>query len=126
MAESDRILIWYAPLAETGYFVPYRVLLTTSMGDLSMVLTRLERLTPLVARRVQGVRLLSQSAGRGLRFVPPPSTRRVSFRHVNNCFANGAPRKAPMGCGVDPLMPQKIFCLQRFTSPSDSADSSAN
>jgi hypothetical protein len=41
LAESERILIWYAPLAETGYFVPYRVLLTTSMGDLSMVLTRL-------------------------------------------------------------------------------------
>lgn len=41
LAESDRILIWYAPLAETGYFVPYRVLLTTSMGDLSMVLTSL-------------------------------------------------------------------------------------
>ena len=41
LAESDRILIWYAPLGDTGYFVPYRVLLTTSMGDLSMVLTRL-------------------------------------------------------------------------------------
>lgn len=41
LKESDRILIWYAPLAEPGYFIPYRVLLTTSMGDLSMVLTRL-------------------------------------------------------------------------------------
>ena len=39
LADSDRILIWYAPLGETGYFVPYRVLMTTSMGDLSMVLT---------------------------------------------------------------------------------------
>ena len=35
------ILIWYAPLRDTGYLVPYRVLLTTSMGDLSMVLTNL-------------------------------------------------------------------------------------
>lgn len=41
LAESDRILIWYAPLSESGYFIPYRVLLTTTMGDLSMVMTRL-------------------------------------------------------------------------------------
>ncbi|MDO8359211.1 MAG: DUF3108 domain-containing protein [Devosia sp.] len=41
LAQDDRILIWYAPLRDTGYFVPYRVLLTTSMGDLSMVLTDL-------------------------------------------------------------------------------------
>jgi hypothetical protein len=41
LAESDRILIWYAPLGDTGYFIPYRALLTTTMGDLSMVLTRL-------------------------------------------------------------------------------------
>jgi hypothetical protein len=41
LANSDRILIWYAPLAETGYFIPYRVLMGTSMGDLSMVLTSL-------------------------------------------------------------------------------------
>jgi hypothetical protein len=43
MAESDRIIVWYAPLGETGYFIPYRVLLGTNMGDLSMVLTRLEQ-----------------------------------------------------------------------------------
>lgn len=43
LADSDRILIWYAPLATPGYFIPYRVLLTTSMGDLSMVLTELEQ-----------------------------------------------------------------------------------
>jgi hypothetical protein len=42
LAQDDRILIWYAPLRDTGYFIPYRVLLTTSMGDLSMVLTALE------------------------------------------------------------------------------------
>ena len=39
LAESDRIIMWYAPLGETGYFIPYRVLLGTNMGDLSMVLT---------------------------------------------------------------------------------------
>jgi hypothetical protein len=41
LAHDDRILIWYAPLRDTGYFIPYRVLLTTSVGDLSMVLTSL-------------------------------------------------------------------------------------
>ena len=39
LADSDRIVVWYAPLGETGYFIPYRVLLGTNMGDLSMVLT---------------------------------------------------------------------------------------
>lgn len=42
LAKSDQIYIWYAPLAATGYFLPYRVLITTSMGDLSMVLTKLD------------------------------------------------------------------------------------
>ncbi|MEO5806547.1 DUF3108 domain-containing protein [Devosia sp.] len=42
LADSDRILIWYAPLGETGYFIPYRLLLTTSVGDLSMVLTQMQ------------------------------------------------------------------------------------
>lgn len=41
LAQDDRILVWYAPLKDTGYLIPYRVLLTTSMGDLSMVLTSL-------------------------------------------------------------------------------------
>ncbi|MDB5562183.1 MAG: hypothetical protein JWN11_1601 [Hyphomicrobiales bacterium] len=41
LANSDHILIWYAPMRATGYFIPYRVLLTTSVGDLSMVLTSL-------------------------------------------------------------------------------------
>lgn len=41
LAQDDRILIWYAPLHDSGLFIPYRVLLTTSMGDLSMVLTAL-------------------------------------------------------------------------------------
>lgn len=42
LAEDDRILIWFAPMKDTGYAIPYRVLLTTSVGDLSMVLTKLE------------------------------------------------------------------------------------
>lgn len=42
LANSDRILIWYAPLQDTGYFIPYRVLLGTDAGDLSMVLTGLK------------------------------------------------------------------------------------
>jgi hypothetical protein len=42
LAKSDNILIWYAPMRDTGYFVPYRVLMTTSVGDLSMVLTGME------------------------------------------------------------------------------------
>ena len=43
LADSDRILIWYAPLAAPGYYIPYRVLLTTSVGDLSMVLSELQQ-----------------------------------------------------------------------------------
>lgn len=42
LAESDRILVWYAPLRDTGYFIPYRVLLGTNAGDLSMVLVGLD------------------------------------------------------------------------------------
>lgn len=42
LSNSDRILIWYAPLRDTGYFIPYRVLLGTDAGDLSMVLTALK------------------------------------------------------------------------------------
>lgn len=42
LAQSDKILVWYAPLGASGYFIPYRVLMGTSIGDLSMVLTRLQ------------------------------------------------------------------------------------
>ena len=42
LADESRILVWYAPLGDTGYYVPYRVLLGTSMGDLSMVLVKAE------------------------------------------------------------------------------------
>ncbi len=41
LAHSDRILVWYAPLGQTGYFIPYRVLMGTSAGDLSVVMTSL-------------------------------------------------------------------------------------
>lgn len=39
MAETSRIILWYAPLGASGYYVPYRLIIGTSMGDLSMVLT---------------------------------------------------------------------------------------
>lgn len=42
LANQSRILVWYAPLGQSGYFIPYRVLLGTSMGDLSMVLVKAE------------------------------------------------------------------------------------
>lgn len=42
LAANDRMMIWYAPLRDTGYFIPYRVLVATDFGDLSMVLTALE------------------------------------------------------------------------------------
>lgn len=41
LASSNRILIWYAPLGDTGYFIPYRALIGTGAGDLSIVLTSL-------------------------------------------------------------------------------------
>lgn len=41
LAHSDRILVWFAPLGETGYFIPYRILMGTSAGDLSVVMTKL-------------------------------------------------------------------------------------
>lgn len=41
LADTSRILLWYAPLGATGYYIPYRALLGTSAGDLSLVLTGL-------------------------------------------------------------------------------------
>lgn len=41
LAGTDRILIWYAPLGTSDTQIPYRVLVGTAMGDLSMVLTDL-------------------------------------------------------------------------------------
>lgn len=43
LARSERIHIWFAPLQTPGYFIPYRALLATEAGDLSIVLTRLEQ-----------------------------------------------------------------------------------
>jgi hypothetical protein len=43
LAETGRILIWFAPLRAPGYFIPYRALLSTSVGDLSIVLTDLKQ-----------------------------------------------------------------------------------
>ncbi|VAW24850.1 hypothetical protein MNBD_ALPHA11-432 [hydrothermal vent metagenome] len=40
---SERILIWYAPVAGSDIFIPYRVLIGTTFGDLSMVLTGLNK-----------------------------------------------------------------------------------
>lgn len=41
LAHSGDLYIWYAPMGSTGYYLPYRVLIATSVGDLSMVLTKL-------------------------------------------------------------------------------------
>jgi len=41
LADSERILVWFAPVAGGGTFIPYRVLIGTALGDLSMVLTDL-------------------------------------------------------------------------------------
>jgi hypothetical protein len=41
LVSKERILIWYAPLTTAGYFIPYRALVTTESGDLSVVLTSL-------------------------------------------------------------------------------------
>jgi hypothetical protein len=41
LVSKERILVWYAPLATPGYFIPYRALVTTESGDLSVVLTSL-------------------------------------------------------------------------------------
>lgn len=42
LASSSRMLTWFMPLRETGFFIPYRVLMGTNFGDLSMVLVGLE------------------------------------------------------------------------------------
>jgi len=42
LADQSRMLVWFAPLGQTGFFIPYRMLISTNFGDLSMVLTHLE------------------------------------------------------------------------------------
>lgn len=44
LADNQRMLLWYAPLKKPGYFIPYRALVTTEAGDLSVVLTDLEEM----------------------------------------------------------------------------------
>lgn len=41
LESSDRMMVWFAPLNDTGWFLPYRILVGTSAGDLSVVLTSL-------------------------------------------------------------------------------------
>lgn len=41
LAQNERILIWFAPLKLAGTYIPYRALITTEAGDLSVVLTDL-------------------------------------------------------------------------------------
>ena len=41
LAQNERILIWFAPLQLAGTYIPYRALITTEAGDLSIVLTDL-------------------------------------------------------------------------------------
>lgn len=43
LAQNERILIWFAPLKTPGYYIPYRALVTTEAGDLSVVLTELTK-----------------------------------------------------------------------------------
>lgn len=43
LTESGRILVWFAPLETPGYFIPYRALISTGSGDLSVVLTDLRQ-----------------------------------------------------------------------------------
>ena len=42
LASSNRMLAWFMPLGESGFFIPYRVLKGTSFGDMSMVLVGLQ------------------------------------------------------------------------------------
>lgn len=42
LRDNQRMMAWFAPLGESGFFIPYRVLIGTSFGDLSMVLTSMQ------------------------------------------------------------------------------------
>lgn len=41
LRDSNRMLVWYMPLGDSGFFIPYRVLMGSSFGDISMVLVGL-------------------------------------------------------------------------------------
>lgn len=43
LAQNERILVWFAPLQLAGTYIPYRALITTEAGDLSVVLTELSQ-----------------------------------------------------------------------------------
>lgn len=43
LAQSERILVWFAPLETPGYYIPYRAVVGTTSGDLSVVLTELKQ-----------------------------------------------------------------------------------
>ncbi|WP_417583600.1 DUF3108 domain-containing protein [Pelagibacterium sp.] len=42
LRDSNRMLVWYMPLNDSGFFIPYRVLMGSSFGDISMVLVGLQ------------------------------------------------------------------------------------
>lgn len=42
LAQTERFLVWYAPLGQTGFLIPYRVIMSTAFGDLSMVLVAMD------------------------------------------------------------------------------------
>nr|WP_246473131.1 DUF3108 domain-containing protein [Pelagibacterium limicola] len=42
LRNNQRMMAWFAPLGESGFFIPYRVLIGTSFGDLSLVLTSVQ------------------------------------------------------------------------------------
>lgn len=42
LRNNQRMMAWFAPLGESGFYIPYRVLIGTSFGDLSLVLTSIQ------------------------------------------------------------------------------------
>lgn len=42
LKDNQRMMAWFAPLGDSGFFIPYRVLIGTSFGDLSLVLTSIQ------------------------------------------------------------------------------------
>ncbi|WP_404401703.1 DUF3108 domain-containing protein [Pelagibacterium halotolerans] len=42
LADSTRMMTWYMPLDGSDFYIPYRVLMGTSFGDLSMVLVDID------------------------------------------------------------------------------------
>lgn len=42
LRDNQRMMVWFAPLNDSGFYIPYRMLIGTSFGDLSMVLTAVQ------------------------------------------------------------------------------------